>query len=283
MPWRVLLLNGGADYGIDDERGFLLLTKLMNSLITNQNLYIGILGCFICYGYYYLIKEYSQIVWMSCVLFLLGGFNQSLFVLRQYLAIAIVFLSLPFVIRRDLVGFILCVVLAFFFHRTAILFLPVYFLYGIENKRRFLIYSLAAVVVGRLIISVVLNVFLSFYSDLSAYASDEDGANIKMSVFLAALLLARLVLLRKCYWDKGVNRLFTIVLLCGTAFSILSYGFGFDRIVVYFSTFLCVIIPQTLINIKKPIIKYAFAIAYFAVQVYLWMGSLDHLSTMTFL
>jgi len=283
IPLHTLIIDGGADYDIEDEKGFLILTKILYTLLPYQNLYIGIIGCIICCGYYYLIKGYSQIVWMSCILFLLGGFNQSLFVLRQYLAIAVIIFSFSFIIKREFLKYIVCIGIAFLFHRTAIVFLPVYFIYGIENKKLFIIISMASVVVGRIAIITILGHVLTVYSDLAAYASDEEGANIKMALYLSAILIVRLVLLRKCYWDKGVNRLFTIVLLFGTAFSILSYGFGFDRIVVIFSTFLCVIIPQTIISIKKPIIKYGFAITFITIQFYLWMGSLSHLSTMKFL
>lgn len=283
IPWRTIIIEGGADYSIDDEKGFLLLTKIIYSFTSSQYLYIGVLGCVICYGYYYLVKGYSQIVWMSCVLFLLCSFNQSLFVIRQYLAMTILFVCIIYIIRRDLVRFVIGVFIAFLFHRTAIIFLPVYFLYGIENKNRVLFYSLIAVAVVRFFIVTVIGHVLSLYADLAGYASDEDGANIKMTLFITSLLLTRLLLLRDCYWDRGVNRLFTIILLCGAAVSILSFGFGFDRIVIYFSTFLCVIVPQTLVNIKNKVIKYIYAIAFFAVQIYLWSGSLNHLSTLKFL
>ena len=276
IPWSTLVIDGGADYGIEDEKGFLLLTKVISGITSNQYIYICILGSVITFGYFILIRGYSQIVWLSCILFLLCSFNQSLFVIRQYLAMTVLFVSLKFILRRDLLRFVVCVLVAFFFHRTAIIFLPVFFLYGIENKRRLLFYSLIAVAVVRFFIVTVIGHVLSLYADLAGYASDEEGANIKMTLFITSLLLTRLLLLRDCYWERGVNRLFTIILLCGAAVSILSFGFGFDRIVIYFSTFLCVIVPQTLVNIKNKVIKYIYAIAFFAVQIYLWSGSLNH-------
>ena len=47
---------------------------------------------------------------------------------RQYMAMAVLIFAVRYVINRDLLRFSICFVIAFFFHRSSVLFFPVYFL-----------------------------------------------------------------------------------------------------------------------------------------------------------
>lgn len=54
----------------------------------------------------------------------------SLNISRQFVAVAIFAYSLRFIATRDIIKYIACILLAFLFHKTAILLIPLYFLLG---------------------------------------------------------------------------------------------------------------------------------------------------------
>lgn len=280
LSWESIIKGDYSYYDIEDEIGFVIISKALYFITSNVYVYIGLIGVIITVCYYELIKNNSPIIWLSCLLFLIISFNQSLFVLRQYLAMGIAYYSLPFIMSRDFKKFFLIIFIAFLFHRTAMVFLPLYFLYGINNKLRMLLICIIVVTGIKISISILLNYVLIFYSDLQGYANEEDGANIKNTLFIIIILLVRLLFMKKQFWNNGINRLFSSILICAVSYSILSYGLGFDRIVVYFSSLLCVVIPQMIIEIKNKFVKYAFAILFIIVQIYLWNASLIHITNL---
>lgn len=64
--------------------------------------------------------------------FILMSFLSTIFPVRQDLAVAIVFLSYVFILEKKLLPYILCVLLAMSIHRSAILFVPAYFVGRID-------------------------------------------------------------------------------------------------------------------------------------------------------
>lgn len=127
------LMRGGL-YSLKAEKGYVILTKIISYFFpANQMLFI-FTSFIILLGYYVAFKRYSLIPWLAVLLFVIGGYNQSLFVLRQHMAMSIVLFSYPYIINRRFMPFLFYVLIAFFIHQTAVIFLPIYFLYGIKKK-----------------------------------------------------------------------------------------------------------------------------------------------------
>lgn len=283
LDWKSILVDGGNYYGIPDEKGFIALSKIISYISKNDYIYIGIIGVIIISFYYLLIRDYSPLVWFSCVLFLLGSYNQSLFVLRQYIAMGIVYCSFPYIVKKDLKRFLLLIVLAFFFHRSSIVCIPFYFIYSIKDVNKVFAVTIASIIVARVALALIFSYILQYFGDLQSYLSDEDGANFTMIVYLCALLVLRLLILKNHFWESGITRLFSSALILAVAFAFLSYGFGFDRVVVYYSSLLCIIFPQTIMFSKSRFLRYGLGLLFVISQLYLWHGSLAHLETIQFL
>lgn len=92
----------------------------------------------ILYYSYRAIKTNSSNYLFSIYIFMLGGFfNHSLNIMRQSMAIAIFLYAIKYIFKKDFVKYILHILLAFLFHKTALIFVPLYFVYYFKfNLRR---------------------------------------------------------------------------------------------------------------------------------------------------
>ncbi|EOT30779.1 EpsG family protein [Enterococcus saccharolyticus] len=115
-PLYRLVIKLGINFPIGDEmyQGIFILTHLLILI----PIFISI---------YKVSKNY---MWSIIILLLSGYFNLSLSMMRQAIALSVVLLSLNFIKKRKIIPFIICIIIGFYFHKSAILFLPVYFVYG---------------------------------------------------------------------------------------------------------------------------------------------------------
>ena len=163
------------------EIGWLLLTKALSLLFsTPQALMIVestvIIGC-----YAYFIKKYSPSPWLSVLIFLCTLYPQSLFVLRQHMALALCLLSVQFIIERRIKPFSAIVLLAFTIHASAIIFFLFYFLYKVKINVRFyrslvlitiVLYCAGLFLLQYLIgIGLIDNYYSSYFDAISNYTS----------------------------------------------------------------------------------------------------------------
>lgn len=129
--------NSGLEYGFyylskilpQNQDGFFALIFLL-SFITNFIFYLAIK------------KQIKNSVESSrsliIILFFITGFYFLPFNgVRQGVAIAFILYSYQFIKNRSLFQFSLSIVLAMLFHKSAILFFPIYFLYNLQLSRKF--------------------------------------------------------------------------------------------------------------------------------------------------
>lgn len=221
--------------------------------------------------YYKTIKKYSPYVVISVLLFLLLVFNQSIYVLRQCMAMAIMLMSYDKIINRELYKFLIIVVIAFFFHQTAIVFLPVYFLYGIKNNKT-LIWSLAG---SAVLLFLRFELFYSYVGTnwLSKYSMYVDAdETINATRFLMSLVIfgAFILVLKKDVYEKGINRLLFIMLAISVMASFLGTGFAqSDRLFEYYTACSFLSIPITQKYFKTKWLGYLFSIISVILYFYL--------------
>lgn len=73
-------------------------------------------------------------VWILAFLFLLDGFTSGMNIMRQAAASSLCFFALKYVHERNLLKYLITIVLAAAFHITAIVFLPVYYIWHRRQK-----------------------------------------------------------------------------------------------------------------------------------------------------
>lgn len=115
------------------------------------NDYTFVLFCFSSILFYFQIKGVSKlsILPLTTLLILTGTYFCNVAYIRQNISVAIAFYSLIYVIQRRMVPYLICVILAFGFHYSALVFLPAYWIYNLSYSRK------------QLILFLLISVFLS--------------------------------------------------------------------------------------------------------------------------
>ena len=211
-----------------------------------------------------------QKYWWVAVLIFTFTFNFQLLgcsMMRQFLAMVVLLCSVRYVASRRIIPFLIVVALALSIHKTAIIFLPVFFLGGkvpdIKKIKWIIIYSLTFIFLLTLAIKYIeyFKIAAVMFDDekFNRYLMGDEGSYSFTIIFD---LLWLILLMRFCPDDK----LRKIVCLI----SILSYiflPFTFVvvillRLMLFFSFFFVFSIPNMLASLKSPIIRYGLLSIY---------------------
>lgn len=111
------------------ERGFILLSKSITILVENYSVYLAVLYVLMIFPLYLLVKKHSVMPFLSLILFIAFGYlNFYSSGIRQAIAISIAILSYDYIVKRKFWKFLCVVTIAALIHKSAIVFLPAYFL-----------------------------------------------------------------------------------------------------------------------------------------------------------
>ena len=210
-------------------------------------------------------------------------------IMRQYLAIAIVFYATLYVERKKLLVYLLLVLTAILVHRSAFLALsyyPLYFWISHKKLNKKAVLGLAILTVAPIIVSV----FMRHYSgNFALYLSGRVGIGLLYPVELAILMffvlleMPRFTIFR---FEKDVVslRFFVLTYLFGIIFSSLGYYRPtLYRIGLYFIIFETVFIPHVCTHGKNKyffLLVYGGLIAFLIIQYHLagWSGLINYSS-----
>lgn len=179
-------------------------------------------------------------------------FNQF----RQTLAICIVLYSLKYFVNKEFIKYALTIMLAAFFHPSAIIMLPFYFIGAIKiNRKVIALYVLSAIVMYAAYSIIEPIVFSTSYG--SIYKS-YDMYGLSMSISSVLNFMVRIIMIVFClylYRGKSFTRkdafLITMAIM-SIIFQLLtlrSYVFG--RVTTYFFIFYIYTLPTVVDKIKS--------------------------------
>lgn len=231
------------------ERGYVILNKLVG-LVGGENVFLFVVAFISLLGVYYSIKKYSKNYMLSVFIYITFQFYIFIFSgLRQGIAFSIVWLSLKYVKERKLVKFILIVLLASMFHKTALIFLPVYF---IANKRITLKYVLLFLVVfiSMLILKVQLVTFVTSFL-YSTYAVSNTSGGYSLLVLLFAVFVFFILIRNKKIENFRDNDIWFNMLIVAILIQTLASTQGnIARLTMYYSFSVVLLIPNVLDSLK---------------------------------
>lgn len=154
--------NSSIGMSISDttEYGYYLLERLSSSVFHfNFNGFIFLMAFLSSAMLFYVVYRYSKDELVSIFIFVIFLFTMFMSGIRQSLAVSLCAISILFIEKRKLVPYLLIVLSAASIHNSAIIFLPVYFLWNIKLKKStaviLFIIVLAAFVYGKLLIPVI--------------------------------------------------------------------------------------------------------------------------------
>lgn len=253
------------------EIGFRYLMKISSCLSDNFELCLLIIAVLSLMPYFKTIKQYSTSIALSVVILYLTIFTQSIFVLRQHLAMGILLLSYQHIISRNFKGFMLIFVLAFLMHQTALIFFPTYFVYGLfmSNNRRFITLLLASTILASTIFPILFGFFLNNLTGYDHYV-DADNSAITSLIISGVVLATYIFFCRDKVFHCGIHRLLFVLMSLDFILLLAGWKFGgMPRLLMYFSNCMFLLIPLIRDNITYSSLRKAFIL--FIILIYYYM------------
>lgn len=128
-PWDQIFERNAATY--EFEEGFVIFEKLLTYVTSDVRVYQAIYSSIYLLAIVTFANQLEKGPFSFLYFFATMGTYTFMFTgVRQCLAMSICLFSYYFIRKRKLIPFLLLVVLAFYFHKSAILFLVTYFIYN---------------------------------------------------------------------------------------------------------------------------------------------------------
>lgn len=157
------------------EIGFILFTKLF-TIIGSVKLYMFTISSITMFLICNFFKKKSQIPWISIVLFVgLGSYYTSFNVSRAILAVSVITIAYDYLEKGCFFKYILIVLLASFFHTTALIMIPFYFILRIKFSKRYLFILILISIFILLRIDLFINLAYSILPKYSVYSNNSYG------------------------------------------------------------------------------------------------------------
>ncbi|MEE0060898.1 MAG: EpsG family protein [Acutalibacteraceae bacterium] len=166
---------------------------VLKGLICGDNftLWLTCIACFQGYTLARYLREYSKHFDFSCFLLISNGviswFTNGI---RQFVAVCIVLLASKYLFNKNLIKYLICVVIAYYVHDTALLCIPVFFIVqGHPFNKRVIISMLVAIVAVMFLdqFTSVLDSMLegTSHENATQQFEQDDGANIITTILFA--------------------------------------------------------------------------------------------------
>ena len=173
--------------------------------------------------YYYALSRYTEIkdsyiCGILCYLAMPIGFMYSLSISRQFAASAILLYGTRYLIKRNLLKYALCVLVAMMFHTASILALSAYLITAKRFHMRYFIYlGIIGVFLSLAVQSIVITFFPVFTNYVQAgYGDHSSGWSQIMlySIMAIPFIIVRSTLLKYKYYDMYLKLYLLGMVLC---------------------------------------------------------------------
>ena len=251
----VSILDFFKDYQLGDSIGLdlvQLLTKSMNSkfLFFAITAMLALVPVFL-----FLLEEWDceknilqLAAFATCYTLLFTEYSA----IKQGIAIGFCVYSLKYVFRRKPINYLICILIAFMFHASALVFIPVYFFWSYERNvtgwKKILI-----IIVSILFVLFSGEILTRFGGDrFSGYATQiiETG---NLTFYLMVMWLIIFLVCRRTLLDLDKrNELLILLYAIGTIFMLFGFRNAFvKRIAYYFDVTQILLIPQLMYVFNK--------------------------------
>ena len=244
---------------LGNENGFTFLNSILKTLHFNNQQYIMFFSFIFAFSFIFFYYKYSKNIFISILLFItIGNFAMSMTGLRQTLAIVLTLYSFKFIFERKLIKFLVIILMAMSFHFSSIIFLPVYFLYGIILKKRDAILVFCVVLLFLPLNKIIYNYFFIPFIPQQYTIYMNFSASLNPLVVLVALSINFFPIF---FWDNfnskndSEKKLVSFLFIGSSLYSIFNILalnlVWINRLSFYFMPFNELLIPLVLYYIKS--------------------------------
>lgn len=278
----------------EDAKGFYFFAGLIKVFISNDyHVWLFILAMIngVCVAL--TLKKYSSNFAIGALLFILTGYFSWMYNgLKQFFVVCIMFSATNLILNKKIVPYMILVLFMTLFHKTALIFIPVYFIVTGEawNKRTLLFigFVLVAIVFAGKFTNIFNDVVETTYygKSMDALKDTDDGTNI-----IRVLVESVSTIIAFIYRNKIREKSTPIIDLCinmsiiGSGIYIisviLSSGIMIGRLPIYFTIYNLILLPWMISNLfeykERRLIYYIMLLCYFVFFYYqmfiTWNGS----------
>jgi hypothetical protein len=229
------------------EPAFRLLAVLCKLIVDKREFFFFIIAIAMLYMHFRIIKKNSNLLYFAIFIYFCKFYLFTFIYLRQGIAMGFMWFTLPYIIDKKYIKATLLFTLAFLFHKSSLIFLPMLFI----SNRKFNSVQLTAGILGFVIIfaSPLGKMVTQLIADttenskLSIYAGKHSSINIFYVIEL--IMFISLAFIFKKYFYKYKQ---TMLIFNGFVFYILMSIIGltnasFVRLAWYFFIFVVLAIP----------------------------------------
>lgn len=273
------------------ESGYVAINYWFAKSGASYLLFQAVTNAFIYWSLWRFIAGNSNNIGFSCFIFLtMRMFAGPMNTVRMWLAIAIILFSIPFLMNKKFIPFVIIVGIASLFHTTALAFFLLYPIWNIElikeNKWLIIVSAIVIAIVGRPFFEWLTNVIGKYESYLDGkYFVDfnKTAIYLTLAIDLCFGLLFYMTRSQTCEDDDvqteehDITEIFSILMLVIIAFDIVGLtNTIMSRVSGYFQVFYLIIIPICVeellsrknIMILSSVILLMLALQWIVVMVY---------------
>lgn len=256
---KVLISEYIESNGIEEIGNYLLC--YFGNKLGGYNTYLGIIAALTLIPIYLFLKKdnFNINIGISIFIFLCTGFITSFNIMMQMIAVSISTLSYRYIFKKDFLKFLLVIFLASSFHSTALLLIPVYFLWVKGDENQLTLFNKRTLIFIPIFLIFILNIEhlmslltnMDIFSDYSDYALENNrGSNRDIIIKFMFLILVFILRKQLILHDKR-NKLFIIFILLNFIIG-LTGGFSpfIKRMGLYFEVSQIILFP-TIIKLYK--------------------------------
>ena len=191
---RKMSFEGIFDF-FESERGFWILNKIISLFTKDEQAYLAIMALITTLPIAILyIKESENAVLSMSIFLILSNFSMLFSGLRQATALAVVAIAFYFVKKKKPIWFILFVLLAFTFHKSALIALLLYPFYHMNITKNKIFAFIPAIILVLIFNKPIFEFLLQFMGDYGEiYEYEETGAYTMIILFALFLTFAYFV------------------------------------------------------------------------------------------
>ncbi len=261
--------NPLRQFSLDDrpwgysEMGFYYIGVLVKTFTDNVTLYLIVVSALTFLFLYKGLQRYAVYPILGLCAYLARFFvGRNLIQIRAGLAYAIIILGVQYITKRDWKRYFALVLIAFFFHRSAIIAIPLYFISYIDFKKWHVVLVIAiAFIIGGFFTGILQGYIVDTSQDLDiattytqeSYMEEAQGLRNPMIYFQTFLLFAftfnekRLSNVVPHYYTIRTAYMYsTFILIAFSMFAVLS-----GRTSTMFATLEFVVIPSLVYMFNK--------------------------------
>ena len=287
---ELVLLANINQFGETMEFGYIYLNKFF-TLFTNFYFFIAFHSFLFCGVYYTIIKRYVDPQYYWIALFILI-FHTSLMVrsisgLRQGLAVYCFIYSFQYLIeKRNIWKYVICILVAALFHYSAIILLPLYFLFNQSKVKRiepifYLLLYIFFVFFGEKLKNPIESITSTLLPKYMYYIDNEEG--IKLGSGMGLLLSSFFYLYILFFAKRETNadfvfyRIVSVFIILSPISLVIN---NLSRLSLYFAPALIIVIPQLITLKQDKLLKRGFIILYILFTIY---GAYGHYTSPIFM